>query len=266
MGNTRLLVLASKENTIDSNSVHHLREYLVNGGNCISLFQQPSNLIVLTPEESAIELPISDAAQFFVQHVIKPSGGMLISPIHVNGQSETTVRSLLPKILEHCLHVKCREESAVFQEHTSVSTITGQLVAEPFHEEAFFRKVNNSTDHNKLECNQTTFQLPDDKWPGIDGQGEKLTIRRCQSPQQQQKFNQREYFKVIFQLHFHFLLLIFLILFEQALKTNVIGRTCLYFDVISSTQSVLERCPSILMANGSAVFARRQTRGRGDLN
>lgn len=54
--------------------------------------------------------------------------------------------------------------------------------------------------------------------------------------------------------------------FQQILKTKLLGRTCLYFDVISSTHSVLDRCPTSVMPNGSAVFARRQTHGRGYFN
>lgn len=45
------------------------------------------------------------------------------------------------------------------------------------------------------------------------------------------------------------------------LETKVIGRTCLYFDEVGSTHSVLEGCDSF--PDGMVVIARRQTQGRG---
>lgn len=47
----------------------------------------------------------------------------------------------------------------------------------------------------------------------------------------------------------------------KLLKTKILGRTCLYFDVIASTHSVLEGCDSF--PDGLVVIARRQTQGRG---
>ena len=45
------------------------------------------------------------------------------------------------------------------------------------------------------------------------------------------------------------------------LKTKVLGRTGLYFDVVGSTHSVLEGCDSF--PDGLVVIARRQSQGRG---
>lgn len=46
------------------------------------------------------------------------------------------------------------------------------------------------------------------------------------------------------------------------LKTKVLGRTGLYFDVIHSTHAVLQSCEGSL-PDGLFVVARRQTKGRG---
>jgi biotin--protein ligase len=45
------------------------------------------------------------------------------------------------------------------------------------------------------------------------------------------------------------------------LKTKVLGRTGLFFDVVESTHSVLEGCDTF--PDGLVVIARRQNQGRG---
>lgn len=206
MASTRLLIITSiaKLDTLPGNSdlcsVNHLKDYLMNGGDCISLFQTlVPDWLTVTTEDCTVQFE-EGVEDLFVKHVISPSRGILVAPSYNVNNVDSSILSLLPHILEKCFHINCNisESTAAapnsHEEQINALSTTGHLVAEPFHEEAFFRKATSVLGDGKIDSQQTTFQLFNDDFRH---ETEHLTITRIQSQLQQHRFNQLEYFKVI---------------------------------------------------------------------
>ena len=170
----------------------------MNGGDCLSLFQTIAPDWLAT-EDFQLQLK-AGVEELFVKHVLSPSGGILVAPSY--NVDETSILSLLPHVLEECFHIHCRNESAAAAalisqgEHSNSLSATGHLVAEPFHEESFFRKATSWLSIHKIDSQQTTFLLFNED---LKNKTEHLAITRIQSQLQQHRFNQLEYFKVIIQ-------------------------------------------------------------------
>lgn len=207
LGNTSLLVLASEWPNDDLRIP--LEEYLAKGGQCLSL--HPFYPKWLTGSQ----------LQGFVKYA--SDQGMLISPVEKLDFAEA-----LPPILEQYFRLKSRVSNPEGPPNES-QQIVGHLIAEPYHQEAFFRNFGRqSADMMTLEIKKSF---------SVNSQQQPVIVRRNISS----RFNHRDYF--------------------DTLKTKILGRTCLYFDVVGSTHSVLEGSDSF--PDGLVVVARRQNQGRG---
>ncbi|XP_046437557.1 biotin--protein ligase-like isoform X1 [Daphnia pulex] len=207
LSNTSLLVLASRWS---DNDLHDpLEEYIKKGGQCLSLHPFSPKWLNGT-QVNGVTKYVSDQ-------------GLLVSPV-----DKLDFAQVLPHILELHFHIKTQVKS---QQEARIESqqMVGHLIAEPYHQEAFFRNFGRqSPDMMTVELTKSF---------STNKQEPPINIRRNQSS----RFNQRDYFDM--------------------LKTKVLGRTGLYFDVVGSTHSVLEGCDSF--PDGLVVIARRQSQGRG---
>lgn len=206
-----------------------LRLYISNGGQCLSLHPFAPDWLEGTKENGIVK--------YYSEN------GVLISPLDKLDSAQA-----LPAVLERYFHIK----PIIYSELPSSEAIkqtAGHLIAEHFHQEAFFRNFGQqSADIITLQLTKS-FNVTNQQDP-------LMTIRRSISS----RFNNRDYFNVTCLYFFFNFKLTILTLFKM-LKTKIIGRTCLYFDIVGSTHSVLEGCD--LFPDGFAVIARRQTQGRG---
>lgn len=144
-----------------------LQSYLKNGGWCLSLHPVAPNWLEGTKENDVMKYVADE--------------GLLISPV---GNLDLT--QVLPPILERYFHIK----PAIHFQAPPVESQqrTGFLVAEPFHQEAFFRNFGKqSADSMTLELTSKSFTINNQ-------QEQSITIRRSIIP----RFNSHDYFDVIF--------------------------------------------------------------------
>lgn len=229
LNNTALLVLACQWPGNDLHMEQSLQSYLTNGGRCLSLHPVAPNWLQGTKDNN------------FMKYVTDE--GMLISPI-----DNVDFAQVLSPILERYFHIKpiIRFQAPVVESQQC----TGYLIAEPYHQEAFFRNFGKQSEDSM------TLQLTTKSFTKNSQQEQPITIHRSIIT----RFSSRDYFDVIFSYSPSKLNINHTFVFKL-LKTKVLGRTCLYFDTISSTHSVLEGCDSF--PDGLVVIARRQTQGRG---
>lgn len=162
LSNTSLLVLASRWS---DNDLHDpLEEYIKKGGQCLSLHPFSPKWLNGT-QVNGVTKYVSDQ-------------GLLVSPV-----DKLDFAEVLPHILELHFHIKTQVRS---QQEARVESqqMIGHLIAEPYHQEAFFRNFGRqSPDMMTVELTKS-FSTNKQELP--------INIRRNQSS----RFNQRDYFDV----------------------------------------------------------------------
>lgn len=189
LGNTSLLVLASEWPNDDLRIP--LEEYLAKGGQCLSL--HPFYPKWLTGSQ----------LQGFVKYA--SDQGMLISPVENLDFAEA-----LPPILEQYFRLKSRVSNPEGPPNES-QQIVGHLIAEPYHQEAFFRNFGRqSADMMTLEIKKSF---------SVNSQQQPVIVRRNISS----RFNHRDYFDVSncsFFLPIVDLLIVICLCYEDAENQN----------------------------------------------
>lgn len=163
LNNTALLVLASQWPGKDLEQ--SLQSYLTNGGRCLSLYPVVPNWLKGTKENDVVKY-VSDK-------------GLLISPV-----DNVDFAQILPPILEQYFQIK---PVIHFQKPLVESQqTTGYLIAEPYHQEAFFRNFG------KQSADSMTLQLTTKSFTKNSQQEQSIKIHTSIIP----KFNSRDYFNV----------------------------------------------------------------------
>ncbi len=164
LNNTSLLVLASLSTYDDLHDP--LEEYINKGGQCLSLHPFAPKWMNGTQVNGVVKY-VSEQ-------------GLLVSPV-----DKLDFAEVLPHILELHFHIKTQIKSQGVRHLIESQQIVGHLIAEPYHQEAFFRNFGRqSSDLMTLELTKS-FSGNNQELP--------ITIRRDQSS----KFKQRDYFDVI---------------------------------------------------------------------
>lgn len=141
-----------------------LEEYLTNGGQCLSLHPLSPKWLVGSQLHGVVKY-VSDQ-------------GMLISLVEKLDFAEA-----LPPILEQHFRIKSRVSSRTEPKNDPQQTI-GHLVAEPYHQEAFFRNFGQqSSDMMTLSVTKSF---------SVNSQEQLILVRRNLNS----RLNQRDYFDV----------------------------------------------------------------------
>ena len=162
LSNTSLLVLASRWTDTDLHDP--LEEYIKKGGQCLCLHPFAPKWMNGTQ--------VNGVTKYASEQ------GLLVSPV-----DNLDFAKVLPHILELHFHIKTQVQSHSGPRIESQQTV-GHLIAEPYHQEAFFRNFGRqSSDMMNLEITKS-----------LSGNNQELpiTIRRNQTS----RFCQRDYFDV----------------------------------------------------------------------